>query len=62
MKAAEKVYYERVIANLLWVHENASNRKAQCDWWDNEVGPDIAAIWETDAGRLCRAFRESYGG
>ncbi|TMV16206.1 dehydrogenase [Paenibacillus thermoaerophilus] len=62
LESAETLYCERVKANLLWIHENGSNRKALCDWWDREVGPDIAALWGIDAQRLCRAFRESFGG
>jgi len=59
---AEKLYYRKVVGNLLWIHENGKNRKLLADWFEQEVAQDIAAIWEVDTAKLADAFRESFGG
>ena len=62
VEAAEKLYYEKVIGNLLWIFEHRSDRKRQADWWAEAVAPHIAALWGVDEARLAQAFRESYAG
>ncbi|MCR2806141.1 dehydrogenase [Paenibacillus soyae] len=62
MEQAEALYFKKVILNLQWIYENKSNRKAQADWWDDNVSAEIAELWEVDRGRLCEAFRDAYGG
>ncbi|NIK78373.1 toxin CptA [Paenibacillus castaneae] len=62
MDQAEAIYFKKVILNLTWVIENESNRKAQADWWDENVGPEIAELWKVDREKLCSAFREAFGG
>ncbi|WP_433617474.1 dehydrogenase [Paenibacillus cellulositrophicus] len=62
VKQGEAMYYRKVVGNLIWIHENRSNRKVQCDWWDKEVCPELAELWELDPGRLSSAFRDAYGG
>lgn len=58
----EDLYYRKVIANLLWVTEHQDNRKAQCDWWDTEVLPELSELWNVPAAKLSSAFRDAYGG
>lgn len=58
----EELYCQKVGANLLWISENHSNRKALCDWWDTEVSQELAELWEVDKTQLCAAFRQSFGG
>ncbi|MEX2416073.1 MAG: dehydrogenase [Paenibacillaceae bacterium] len=60
--AAETLYYHKVIANLIWVAEHGSNRKKLADWWDKEVAPEIALLWNVEQSKLSAAFRESFGG
>jgi hypothetical protein len=60
--AAEKLYYQKVIANLIWVAENGSNRKKLADWWDEAVAPEIALLWNVEQSKLSAAFRNSFGG
>ena len=62
IQLAEKVYYEKVISNLLWVAQNGSNRKLLADWWELNVAPEIAPIWNVEPAILSAAFRESFGG
>ncbi|MFF2885362.1 dehydrogenase [Paenibacillus sp. NPDC057967] len=62
MEQAETIYVKKVAANLIWIFENRSNRKVQADWWEDNVSPEIAELWEVDRLRLCEAFREAYGG
>lgn len=62
VEEAEKLYFRKVVGNLLWIHENGSNRKILADWFEEEVAGDIAAIWEVDAADLARAFRDAFGG
>ena len=59
---AEKLYLGKVIAHLPFIVEHSSNRKALADWWEENVCPDIAAIWNVDRERLARAFRDAFGG
>ncbi|MBP2002478.1 hypothetical protein J2Z69_003551 [Paenibacillus shirakamiensis] len=61
IEEAEDLYYRKVIGNLLWIHENSSNRKALSDWWDEQVSPEIASLWEVDRERLSDAFRHAFG-
>ncbi|MEX1031226.1 MAG: dehydrogenase [Paenibacillaceae bacterium] len=60
--AAEKLYYQKVIANLIWVAENGSNRKKLADWWDEAVAPEIAPLWGVEQSKLSAAFRARFGG
>ncbi|GKU80396.1 dehydrogenase [Paenibacillus sp. L3-i20] len=62
MDQAETIYLKKVVANLHWIVEHQSNRKAQADWWDANVSEEIAGLWEVDRIRLCEAFRDAYGG
>jgi toxin CptA len=47
---------------LQWIYENRSNKKAQCDWWDEQVSAELAELWGVDRLKLCEAFRDAYGG
>ncbi|ANE45136.1 dehydrogenase [Paenibacillus swuensis] len=58
----EDLYFKKVMLNLVWVHENSSNRKLLADWWDENVCPELSALWEVDPAPLSRAFREAFGG
>ncbi|MNJ33548.1 hypothetical protein D3C77_282350 [compost metagenome] len=62
LKKGEELYYNKVIANLLWIGENSSNRKLLADWWDDEVGPELAELWCLDREALCKVFRAAFGG
>ncbi|WP_230202395.1 dehydrogenase [Paenibacillus ihumii] len=62
LREGEALYYKKVIANLLWIGENSSNRKVLADWWDEEVGPELAELWGLDTEALCKAFRAAFGG
>lgn len=62
LEAGETLYYKKVIANLLWIHENSSNRKLLADWWDKEVSPELAELWSLDRETLSNAFRAAFGG
>ncbi|MFC4809104.1 dehydrogenase [Paenibacillus sp. GCM10023250] len=62
IELAEKLYVQKVFLNYSFIHENASNRKLLSDWWDENVSADIAELWEVDRDKLCRAFREAFGG
>jgi capsular polysaccharide biosynthesis protein len=62
MEKAEMLYFREVAQNLLWIVDHKNNRKAQADWWANNVSEEIAVLWEVDREKLCEAFREAYGG
>ena len=62
MAAAEKLYFRKVVENLLWIVENGSKRKILADWFEKEVAQDIAEIWEVPTEVLARAFRNAFGG
>jgi len=51
-----------VMANLPWIIENRLNRKKLADWWEEEVCPEIARLWNVEPQVLAKAFRESFGG
>lgn len=62
VRQAEELYFKKVIANLLWVVENGSNRRLLADWFETEIAPSIAELWGIQAGDISRAFRDSFGG
>jgi len=62
VSAAEKLYYQKVLGNLIWITENGSNRKKLSDWWDEAVAPELAVLWEVEQPKLSAAFRDSFGG
>jgi hypothetical protein len=62
MSEAENLYYKLVIENLLYIFEHRDNKKKQADWWEEQVSPEIAKLWEVDQAALVRAFRDGYGG
>lgn len=62
VEQAEALYYRKVMLNLPWIHENGSNRKVLSDWWEEQVGLEIAHLWEVDQDDLNRAFRKAFGG
>ncbi|GAB6992440.1 hypothetical protein [Paenibacillus pini] len=62
LKQGEELYYRKVIGKLLWIHENHSNRKLLCTWWEEEVAGELASLWQVDETKLCTAFRDAYGG
>ncbi|NBD23563.1 dehydrogenase [Paenibacillus glycinis] len=59
---AEKLYVQKVFLNLMWIHENASNRRLLSDWWDENVSAEIAELWDVNREKLCAAFRDAFGG
>lgn len=59
---AEKIYFKKVILNLIWITENKDNRKKQVDWWEEACCHEIATLWNIPVEKLAKAFRESYGG
>ena len=62
VEEAEKLYFKKVVLNLIWIVENGSNRKLLCDWWDEHVCPEIAELWSIEPNTLAQAFRDSFGG
>ncbi|MCR8644727.1 dehydrogenase [Paenibacillus sp. N1-5-1-14] len=62
IEEAEKLYYKQVLSHLPFIVENSSNRKELANWWETNVAPDIAAIWEVEVDVLSRKFREAFGG
>jgi toxin CptA len=62
IRAAEELYYKKVGANLLFIAENGSNRKKLSDWWDENVCPEIAELWDVQPRELSRAFRSAFMG
>lgn len=62
MEAAEQLYFRKVAENLIWIHENSSNRKKLADWFENNVSADIGAIWDVEPSRVSAAFRDAFGG
>ncbi|MDQ6421156.1 dehydrogenase [Paenibacillus sp. LHD-117] len=62
IEQAETIYFKKVVLNLPWIVEHKDNRKAQSDWWDQNVSAEIAELWEVDRVKLSEAFREAYGG
>ena len=62
LKQGEELYYRKVIGNLIWIHENYSNKKLLCDWWEKEVCGELAELWEVPERQLASAFRDAFGG
>lgn len=62
IKEGEEIYYRKVIGNLIWIHENSSNRRVLANWWDEHVSQELAELWEVDRTKLCEAFRDAFGG
>lgn len=62
VKEAEELYVKKVMLNLLWIANNGSNRRALADWFEEQVAPDIAALWDMEPQAVSRAFRDSFGG
>jgi hypothetical protein len=60
MMEAEKLYLHKVVLNLVWIHENGSRRKLLADWWEEQVCPEIAALWSIEPHVLAKAFRDSF--
>lgn len=62
ISAAEQLYFKKVVLNIQFISENGSNRKILADWWEENVCPEIAALWDVEPSTLARAFRDSFGG
>ncbi|MDF2649970.1 MAG: hypothetical protein K0Q73_5775 [Paenibacillus sp.] len=62
IRAAEELYVKKVMLNLPFIMENGSNRKALSDWFDENVGPEIAPLWNVELEVLNHAFRDAFGG
>lgn len=62
VRQAEEIYVKKVVGNLLWIHENRSNRKLLADWWEKELSEEIAVRWNVDREELADAFRKAFGG
>ncbi|NEW09205.1 dehydrogenase [Paenibacillus sp. SYP-B3998] len=62
MKQAEELYVKKVMLNLPFIVDSGSNRKALSDWFDENVGPDIAPLWNVERDVLNLAFRNAFGG
>jgi toxin CptA len=59
---AEDLYFKKVMLNLMWIVDNTSNRKVLSDWWEEQVCPEIAVLWNVEEPVLARAFRDAFGG
>ncbi|NMM53214.1 dehydrogenase [Paenibacillus aquistagni] len=62
MKQGEELYVNKVIGNLIWIHEHGNNRKELADWWEEAVSEELAALWQVDKNRLTDCFRKAFGG
>ncbi|WP_404520811.1 MULTISPECIES: dehydrogenase [unclassified Paenibacillus] len=62
VKQGEELYCRKIAGHLIWIAENHSNRRLLCDWWDEDVSEELAALWKVDRAVLCTAFRSAYGG
>lgn len=62
LKQGEELYYRKVIGNLIWIHENYSNKKLLCDWWEKDVCGELAELWQVPERQLASAFRDAFGG
>ncbi|TXK81002.1 dehydrogenase [Paenibacillus sp. N3.4] len=62
IQAAEELYVKKVMLNLPFVIDNSSNRKVLSDWFDENIGPEIAPIWNVELDELNHAFRHAFGG
>lgn len=62
LKQGEDLYYRKVIGNLIWIHDNYSNKKVLCDWWEKEVCGELAELWQIPEKPLASAFRDAFGG
>lgn len=61
LKQAEQHYFKKVASNIVWIHENRSNRKKQVEWWEENVLDELVVILEVDREKFAKAFRTSYG-
>jgi hypothetical protein len=59
---AEEVYFKKVVLNLQYISENASNRKLLADWFETNVCGEIAVLWNIEPDALAQAFRDTFGG
>jgi hypothetical protein len=62
VKEAEDMYFKKVVLNLLFISENGNNRKLLSDWWEENVCPELAELWDVEPAKLARAFRDGFGG
>jgi hypothetical protein len=62
VEKAEKLYFQKVIGNLMWIYEHRSNKKKQAEWWAEAVAPEIASLWGVDEAALIHAFKDGYAG
>lgn len=62
VRRGEELYFKKVIGNLIWIVENGSNRRLLADWWEKEVCPSLAKLWQVEEEELAGAFRNSFGG
>ncbi|MDF2669240.1 MAG: dehydrogenase [Paenibacillus sp.] len=59
---AEDLYLKKVVFNLQFIVDNGSNRKLLSDWWEENVCPEIAELWNVEPKQLSASFREAFGG
>lgn len=62
IEQAEQLYVRKVLGNLLWIAENGSNRRRLADWWEEQVCPEVAKLWQVEETKLADAFRRAFGG
>lgn len=62
VEKAHKYYFEKVLLNIQMVAENKDNRKLLSDWWEENVCPEIAVMWDVEPDILADAFRRAFGG
>lgn len=62
LQQGEKLYTDKVFANMIWIHENGSNRMLLADWFDEAVSAELAELWNVDREKLTAAFRHTFGG
>jgi len=62
VEKANQFYYQKVVQNSVWIHENRANRKKQVEWWESHCCDEMASILEVNREALAIAFRASYIG
>ncbi|WP_281889703.1 dehydrogenase [Paenibacillus sp. YYML68] len=62
IREADDIYFKKVLAHLMYIVENGSNRKLLADWFDEHVCGEVAVLYGVEEAVLSKAFRDSFGG
>ncbi|WP_040949941.1 hypothetical protein [Gorillibacterium massiliense] len=62
IKEGEELYFRKVALNLPYIAEHTSNRKLLADWFEENIAPELSALWKLEAKDIADAFRDAFGG